>query len=242
MTTTEQRTRADRHAVPGAGTYPASAPGSGTRADLAGSPARIAAARRSGRRQGLLVATLLILLGAAGAVYLANASTSRIEVMAVAHPVPRGQVVTAADLAVVRVSVEGGHLRVSTPQTAARDFIGKAALIDLPTGMLATPDLVAAATPTAGQVSVGVRLPADAMPAALLRPGELVRVVHTDQASGAATVIAERAQVLSVSAPPANALGDQHTVVYLSVPAPSAQAVAGAAATNDGVRLLGIRP
>ena len=213
----------------------------GEQETLEGSSARLAATRRRARRTGLLVAPLLMLAGASGAVYLASAQSGQVDVVALARPVAHGDVITAADLATVRVTAEGGRVRLSTPASARRDLVAKAALVDLPAGMLMTPELVAAATPPATGVAVGVRLSADALPAPTLRPGETVRVVRADPASGHAQVITSQATVLSVTSA-AGISGDQDTVAYLSVPPDDAADVAGAASTKDGVRLLGVRP
>jgi len=209
---------------------------------LAGSPGRLRTDRRRTRRQAMLVAPLLMLAGASGAVYLASQHPGQVDAVALARPLQRGQIVAAGDLATVRVSAEGGQVRLATTTTARRDVLGRAALVDLPAGTLMTPELVAAGTPPPNGVTVGVRLAADALPAARLRSGEWVRVVHTDSASGEAKVVASQALVVSVTAVSSVGSGDTDTVVYLSVPNDSAAAVAGAASSRNGVRLLGVRP
>jgi hypothetical protein len=210
---------------------------------LTGSPARLAADRRRARRQGLLLAPVLMILGAAGALWLAAQGGGQIEVIALAAPVERGQIVAETDLAVVRLSAEGGQVRLATPATAQRDLVGKAALVDMPAGTLLTPEMVAAGTPGSAGVAVGVRVAADAMPAPVLRSGEWVQVVGTDPAAGQATVLAPSVEVLSVAPATTEATGGRaDTVVYLSVPPESAAQVAAAAATDNGVRLLGVRP
>jgi hypothetical protein len=216
--------------------------GNGNSQLLAGSSDRLRMDRRRTRRQAMLIAPLLMLAGASGAVYLASQHSGQVDAVALAHPLQRGQVVTADDLATVRVSAEGGQVRLSTTTTSRRDVVGKAALVDLPAGTLMTPELVAAGTPPPNGVTVGVRLAADAMPAAHLRSSEWVRVVHTDSTSGEASVVASHALVLSVTAVSSVGGGDTDTVVYLSVPNDSAAAVAGAASSRNGVRLLGVRP
>lgn len=214
------------------------------RRTLAGSPQRLSEDRRRTRRRGASVAVLLILLGAAGAVYLSAQGQARIEVVSLAKPVLRGQVIGAADLATLQMTVDGGRARLSTPSLAATDIVGRAALLDLPAGQLLSPELVAAATPTEeGTMTVGVRLPADALPAHTLRAGEWVRVVRTDSSSGEAQELVTRAMVVSSESSTAGGLGsDGDAVVRLAVPGESADLVAGAASVNGGLRLLGIRP
>jgi hypothetical protein len=193
------------------------------------------------------LAALLVLAGSAGAVFLSSQGQARVDVVALARPIQRGQIVTAADLATVKVSVDGGRVRVATPASASSAIVGRAALVDLPAGQLISPELVAAATPLAdGSVAVGVRLPADALPADTLRAGEWVRIVRTDSSSGEAQELVARAMVLSRSAPSSPGSGgsgaDGDSVVRLAVPSDSADAVAGAASVTGGLRLLGIRP
>jgi type IV secretory pathway VirJ component len=211
------------------------------RRTLAGSPQRLGEQRRRGRRQGVSVALLLMLLGAAGAVYLASQGQARIDVVALAKPVQRGQIVTAADLATLQMSVDGGRARLATPALAATDIVGRSVLVDLPAGHVLTPELVASATPgEPGTVTVGVRVPADALPASTVRAGEWVSVVRTDSSTGNAQELVSRAMVVSSSSPRSD--GSEETVVRLAVPAETADLVAGAASMNGGLRLLGVRP
>jgi hypothetical protein len=217
-----------------------------TSSGLVTSPDRLSADRRRGRRQGALLAVLLMLAGAAGAVYLASAGQPRIDVVALARPLARGDVVQAGDLATVRVAVDGGRVRLATPASAVKDIVGKAALVDLPAGTLLSPELVSAATPPLGEATVGIRLPVEALPSPALRSGEWVRIVRTDPATGEAQEIVGRALVSSVTMPGELSSGvgraDGEVVVHVAVPASSADEVAGAASVRDGVRLLGVHP
>lgn len=210
-------------------------------AGVTGAPSRLGEGGRKARRQGVLLAALLMLAGAAGALYLSTSSNTGTDIVVLARPVPRGQVVTAADLATVKFSAQGGRVRLATPAIAAASVIGKAALIDLGAGTPISPQLVAASTPDLGQVSVGVRVPSDGLPDALLRAGQDVSIVRTDASTGNGEVIVTDANVLSVARPSASGAGDGDIVVYLSVPAAQASTVAGAASTRGGVRLLGVR-
>jgi len=208
---------------------------------LAGAPQRLGAAGRRARRQGVLLAGLLILAGAAGALYLSTSGDAGTDIVVLARPVPRGQVVTAADLATIQVTARGGRVRLATPAVAAASVVGKAALIDLGAGTPISAQMVASSTPDLGQVSVGIRVASDGLPDALLRAGQAVAVVRTDASSGDGEIIVEKADVLSVTRPSATSAGDGDIVVYLSVPAEQASSVAGAASTRGGVRLLGVR-
>jgi hypothetical protein len=215
-------------------------------ADLVSSPDRLGADRRRSRRQGVLLAVLLMLVGAAGSVYLASAGRPRVDVVALAHPVARGDVIRAGDLATVRLAVDGGRVRLASPASAGTDIVGKAALVDLPAGTLLSPELFSAATPPLGEATVGIRLPVEALPSPALRSGEWVRIVRTDPATGEAREIVPRAMVSAVTAPDelsgVAGDGDGDVVVHVAVPASAADDVAGAASMNGGVRLLGARP
>jgi hypothetical protein len=208
---------------------------------VAGTPARLGEGGRKARRQGILLAALLMLIGAAGALYLSTSASTGTDIVVLARPVSRGQVVTAADLATVTFSAQGGQVRLATPAVAAAAVIGKAALIDLGAGTPISPQLVAGSTPDLGQVSVGVRVPSDGLPDARLRAGQDVAIVRTDASTGDGEIIVPEAGVLSVTFPSSSGAGDGDIVVYLSVPAAQASAVAGAASTRGGVRLLGVR-
>jgi hypothetical protein len=202
---------------------------------------RLEAARRRQRRHGMLLATVLMLGGASGALYLASVGDDRVDVMALAHPVSRGDVITSQDLATVRVSVAGGQVRMLAP-AAADAVVGKAALVDLPAGTFVTPEVVSAATPPLGEATVGLRLAADALPASELRAGEWVRVVRTDPSTGEAEQLVGRASIASIRESDDGDTGGGDVVVYVAVPAGSADELAGAASVRDGVRLLGVQP
>jgi hypothetical protein len=209
-----------------------------------GSPDRFASARRRTRRRGVLLGLLLMVAGGSGAVLLSGGGDGgQVDVVALAHAMRRGEVVSFDDLAVVRMTASGGTARVATPARVERELLGKTLLVDLPAGTFLTPELVAASAPPLNGLAVGLRLAPEELPAATLRPGEWVQVVRTDLTSGEASVIAPRAEVLAVS-PVAGPGGDRggDTVVFLAVPAGSASEVAGAASTEGGVRLLGVRP
>jgi hypothetical protein len=190
------------------------------------------------RWAGAAAALLLTVCGAAGAVWLASDDRPQVEVVALARPLHRGQAVTRDDLAVVRLAAEGGALRLATPSTAAEAVLGRSALIDLPAGTLVNPEMVGSAALPAGHVSLGVRLGADGLPSSSPRPGETVDVVGSDPTTGQAVMLARSVRVAEVEPQPGGARGGDR-VVYLVVPEADAQAVATAALSERGLRLLG---
>jgi Flp pilus assembly protein CpaB len=235
---------------PWAGGYASRADGHGG-ADPGGHGADLGGADRGGpapRRRwgGAALALLLMVLGAAGALWLAAGEAPTAEVVALARPLSRGQLVTRDDLAVVRVAADGGAVRLATPEAAGRALVGRPVLIDLPAGTLLGPEMVGSSALPAGHVSLGVRVAADGLPSPSLRPGDLVDVVGVETEAGQAAgragsqavVLVRRVQVADVR-PAAEGAPGGDTVVYLIVPEPAAEAVATAALADRGVRLLG---
>jgi hypothetical protein len=188
---------------------------------------------------GAVLALLLMVLGAIGAVWLSSSDDQRqVDVVALARPLHRGQVVGTADLAVVQVAAAGGTVRLSTPTSAGRTLVGKPVLLDLPAGTLLTPEMVGSAALPPGSVSLGVQVAAAGLPSSSLHPGDVVDVVGVDRATGQAAVVVRRVQVGEVR-PPAESGRAGDTVVYLIVPEQLAETVETAAASDRGVRLLG---
>ncbi|OHV64192.1 SAF domain-containing protein [Pseudofrankia sp. BMG5.36] len=199
--------------------------------------------RGAGRGQrrwgGALLGLLLAVLGAGGALWLGSGSQPTVDAVALARPMQRGQVIAAADLAVVRVAASGGAVRLATPATARAVVVGRQALVDLPVGTLLTPELVGSVAGPAGTLTLGVSVDAAGLPSSAPRAGEQVDVVGVDPATKEAVTLAERVTVTEVGRPTGSSEAGG-TVVYLAVPAQLAARVAAAAATSPGVRLLGV--
>jgi len=189
------------------------------------------------RRGTVAVGLLLVVLGAAVAYWAASRGEPAAQVVALAAAEQRGHVLTAADLATVSVTVSGGQPRLATPELARSALLGRALLLNLPAGTLLTPEMVGDAAPPAGTVALGVKVSPDALPSLTLRPGETVQVLGFDGSSGQAVVLSSQAAVTAVD--PDTTAGNGAMVVYLIVPAGDAPAVATAAASTQGVRLLG---
>lgn len=194
-----------------------------------------------GRRgwPGTVLALLLVLCGAAGAVWFSQGERAQVEVVVLARELPRGHVVVPGDLAVVRMAADGGLVRVTSPQVARSDVVGRPLLLDLPEGTVLAPEMVGSVTPPAGSVTVGARVAADGLPGPTVRAGDRVDVLGVDRAAGRTSLLVRGAEVSAVAAPEAGAGATGGTVVYLVVPETAAQAVASAAAGDGGVRLLG---
>ncbi len=125
-------------------------------------------------------------------------------VLAIGQPVAKGQVVERGDL--VSKSVAG--VSDAIPVADIDTVVGQTAAVDLVTGQILTPAMVAAApVPAAGQSVVGLALDPTRVPSAGLEPGDQVDVIAVpagDGAQGNATeteapeVLAEAAEVYAV--------------------------------------------
>ncbi len=204
--------------------------------DLDPDAERVAARRRWG---GAAVALLLMVLGAAGALWLSSDDARRVDAVALARPLARGTVVAPGDLAVVGVDARGGAVRLATPATARRALVGRPVLLDLPAGTLLSPEMVGSVTAAAGQVSIGVAVGPDGLPSASVRAGDVVGVLGFDAATSRAVLLARDVRIAEVRLQvDAGHSGD--TVVYLTLPEQVVETVETAAMSEHGVRLVGI--
>lgn len=143
-------------------------------------------------------------------------------VLAVARPVPAGQVITGGDLRVVRVAPETG---VELFGEAERDeVVGRTARVPLTEGSLLSPGQVgAAAWPPAGESVVAVPVPAGRLPAGLSEGSRVsVLVAGAESAEPAAPLVP--ASVVAVEAATSTGV----STVSLLVNAADAQAVGAA--------------
>ena len=159
-------------------------------------------------------------------------------VLALAQPVAAGQVITAADLETVRVSVAGPVSLV--PASRQAEVVGSTAAVSLPAGSLLAGSDIGTPPPVKGQVRLGVALKPGAYPPDLAA-GQDVDVLATPAAaasgsssSGAAPAALPvgEAVVLSVS-PAAASSGSGDTVVEIQVPADAMPQVAAANAAGQ---------
>ena len=195
---------------------------------------------RPRRRNTALAIAGVLLVAACAALFAAGwqQAGDRQPVLALDQPVTAGQVITSADLQVVRVSASGSVTLVPASQESA--VTGRTAAAALPAGSLLTPAEIGAAPLASGQALLGVAVKAGQYPPDL-SAGQAVDVLSTPSGSSsgtsgsgssasAAALPVGTAIVLSVSQP-ATAQGD--TVVELEVSQNAMPQVAAASATGD---------
>ncbi len=151
---------------------------------ISGMDARVAGlAPVHGRRRPWLVGlgALLAALGALTVVWLVGAAGQRQEVLAVRADVAYGEVLTADDITIARVSVDPG---VDVLPGAERDtVVGQVATTALSPGMLLTASMLEPeGEPGPGRVLVPIAVPAERMPAGGLRAGDLILAVDSEAA------------------------------------------------------------
>ena len=180
-----------------------SSPGPGLGAPLG---ITTAAPRRARRPLVAGIGAALAVVGALGSYALVNHAGDRVAVLAVSHSVPKGQVVTAADLVVAQVAPDPALQPVAAAD--ASQVVGKTAAVDLPAGSLLTAGEVRAGQSlTSGKAVVGVLAKPGVIPAGQLLPGDPVAVVATPGQNGGKTTGAPQtinAVVVSVGAADAN--------------------------------------
>lgn len=178
-------------------TAPSSASGSMTgRAaalpDRDSGPARSATGQTAGlapvrgrRRPWLLgLGALLAALGALTVVWLVGAAGQRQEVLAVRSDIAYGQVVTADDITIARVSVDPGVAVLPGAERSA--VVGQVATTRLTPGMLLTAGMLEpAGEPGPGRVLVPIAVPSERMPAGGLRAGDRILAVDSEDAAAA---------------------------------------------------------
>jgi hypothetical protein len=114
-------------------------------------------------------------------VWLVGAAGQRQEVLAVRADVAYGEVVTADDVTIARVSVDPG---ISVLPGADKDaVVGQVATTRLTPGMLLTEGMVEpVGEPGPGRVLVPIAVPAERMPAGGLRAGDRILAVDSEPA------------------------------------------------------------
>lgn len=194
-------------------------------------PLRVEPPRRKAQVPQLLVAVFLVAVGALLAVVLFSRAAAREPVLALTHPVERGQVVTADDLMVVYVASDDPIVTLGSEELSR--VVGLTAVADLQAGTILTfADFVSGNKLAAGEAVVGLALSPGEYPIPNLAPGDEVDVVVTDPADGVARVIAS-AVVFDIVE-----LGTQgERFVSLQV-SDSVSAEVAAAAAADRVRLV----
>lgn len=158
--------------------------------------------RTKSRRTGLVsVAALLIIgCGLAFAVLLSQAG-HKTEVLAIGHPVAKGQAVERSDLVTRQVAGAIGAI----PTDQASKIIGKTASVDLVKGQLLTAPMVTSdPVPGKGRALVGLALDPTQVPTDGLKAGDQIRLVAVpgDNGGGAGLdtppVLSDNATIYSV--------------------------------------------
>lgn len=172
-----------------------------------------------------------------------TSATEKIEVLALANTVGRGDVLEVEDLVVVSINTD--DVLATIDRFGANRIVGRVALTDMATGTLVTLSQFAADDALeVGEGVVGLELDAGEMPTLRLLPGNTVSVVLTPRqgsteelrdggARDVGEVLVEAAVV--VEAAPVGAQG--RLFVALSMTEQQAQAVA-VAASQQRVRLI----
>jgi hypothetical protein len=191
------------------------------------------------RRLPLVAVAVLVAVGSAllFAVLWMNAG-DRHPMLAVAARVSAGEVIDAADVAVVRVSIDPGLHPL--PASAREQVVGRRAAVDLVAGTLLTDAHVGAGSPVAaGRAVVGVALGPGRVPASRLQAGDHMQVVQTLPFAGDPSASGDDlgrvlcdATVIAVASG-SDELAAGSTVVTLEVAETDAAAVAGAAAAEQ---------
>ncbi|MGA4507049.1 SAF domain-containing protein [Propionibacteriaceae bacterium G1746] len=147
-----------------------------------------------GRRSPRLVVigVLCAVLGALGVTTAFSQATESHTVVAMTRTVPRGVVVTQADLTTVTIGSVPG---VSTvPGDQLTRLVGQTALVDLPAGSLVGEGAVGAPVIDAGTSQLGLKLAAGRLPSTTMPPGTRVLLVSvSSSAEGAAGTTSETA-------------------------------------------------
>jgi SAF domain len=191
-------------------------------------PRATSASLRPRRRPWLLVAGLLSMVVSAGAFAVVYLGTdAREQVLVVARPVAAGQVLSVADLRVVRIVPDPG-VDVIAAAEASR-AIGHTAAVPLAAGsMLASAQVGPVAWPPAGQVVVAVPVKAARL-ADGISAGVRVLVVQVaaDTTKAGQPAAGQPPVAGTVVAVTRTADGSGITVVSLLLPAADAESVAG---------------
>jgi hypothetical protein len=179
---------------------------------------------------GVLLVVVCALVFAEGWLQAGN----RQPVLALAQPVTAGQVITAADLQVVRVSLAGPVSLV--PASRQAQVVGSTAAASMPAGSLLAASDIGVPPPGTGQVRLGLALKAGQYPPDLV-PGQDVDVLATPASgtsgsSAAPALPVGQGVVLSVSLASA-ANGSGETVVEIQVSQDAMPQVAAANATGQ---------
>lgn len=201
---------------------------------------RLAAAPKAERRPILTIAGVAVVaLGGLISVWTYLGASDAHEVLAVRTTVERGDVIEAADLMTVRVTVDPA-LR-PLPASQIDDVVGQRASFDLVAGGVVTAEqLTTTAIPAEGNSVVGLNLASTMLPAGQVRVGDTIRVVLTlDHVGGINEVESEApdtvaAEVVGIASDPSSG----NTILNVQVAESDAPVVADRAAAGKVAVIL----
>lgn len=195
--------------------------------------------KRRVRLPEVAISVVVVVLFALGAFMWHLSTTSKVPALAVSAEVKRGEVVEMGDLRTVYVASDDTFARVTDPSSV----VGQVALVDIASGTILSPGLVAdGQSLAAGDGVVGLALDPGQYPALGLAPGDRVNVVRSGEAVTTGTtgasdqVIARGATVFSIED-----LASDRKLVSVQTSEDDANAVA-AAAGPGGLRLVLVSP
>ena len=173
----------------------------------------------------LALGIVAVCLGGLGSAFVYLNAVDSTPVLRVNRTIYRGEILAAADFAVVQV---GSGLDVrAVADSRIGEVLGKAAITDIPAGGLLVDGSWAEASQPVGMARVGVRLAQGRFPAGDLRPGTPLSVVALAD-SGAEGALPGTVAATLVAAPVAQP--DGSLVFDLFVPSDQAETVARLAA------------
>jgi hypothetical protein len=183
------------------------------------------------------VALLLIALGAIVFGLFASSSVSQRRVLGATRDIAPGEVISAADLAVVDVSAPSGTALV--PETARGSCVGQRAAVGIPKGSLLSPASVrSGGAVDPGSAVVAIVIAPGTAPVVDLRMGDRVQIVGTAASGTDATPkVLAVGDVVAVNAIKSGPTTSGSLSVSVRVPQEAGAAVASAAAA-DKARLV----
>lgn len=199
-------------------------------------PMSIATPRPKVRLPELGIGVVVIVVFALGAAVVHLGSVERTPVLAAATLIERGETITAADLRVAYLSSDTPVAHLADTQMS--EVVGRVALVDMPSGSLLTPGVVAeTATLADGDAVAGLSLEPGQYPATGLAVGDRVNVVHGGDTAGAGEPAIARGAVVFDIEP----LSTDRKLVSIMASEADAEAIA-ARAGSGGLRLVLVSP
>jgi len=183
------------------------------------------------RTGGVLLAVLLLVLGAALSALALLSATRTSSYLAVGHQVQIGSQITAQDLTTVQLS--GGQGLSAIPADQINSVIGqRAAVTLLPGTLVASGELTDQNLVKPNDAQIGISVRSSSLPSATLRAGDQVWLVPlATPTGGTAGTVRYDATVIDVGTPGS----DGSVALHVAVDANSAPSIV---ATNGGLAIV----